>query len=181
MAFDSKAQRQIMGRFATGVALVTSVQEGVPFGMTVNSLTSLSLDPPLVLIAVNCENSMHKVLSESRCFALSLLTVEQESIARHFATNGPKDFSPLSIAVAETGSPLLADSLGHIDCTVEDIVSGGDHDIFVGRCVAGELRDGEPLVFYNGLFTQLPPGVFAADEDSDQYLLEDTFGFYGSI
>lgn len=181
MAFGGDEQRQIMGRFATGVALATSTFEDKPFGMTVNSVTSLSLDPPLVLISVNRENKMHKVLSDARVFALNLLTARQEKIARRFAANGPKDFSDLLTDVAETGAPVLKDSLAYIDCRVIQVVPGGDHDIFIGKCVAGEVHEAEPLVFYAGRFTQLPSSALQKAADTSQVLLEDIYEYYGSM
>jgi flavin reductase (DIM6/NTAB) family NADH-FMN oxidoreductase RutF len=181
MTFGGDAQRQIMGRFATGVALATSTFDDKPYGMTVNSVTSLSLDPPLVLISVNRENNMHKILVSSQVFALNLLTTSQEGVARRFATNGPKDFSDLLTDVAETGAPVLKDSLAYIDCRVIQVVPGGDHDIFIGRCVAGEVHEAEPLIFYAGRFSKLPAAAFAKPAAADQVLLEDIYEYYGSM
>ena len=172
MTFGGDAQRQIMGRFATGVALATSTFDDKPYGMTVNSVTSLS---------VNRENNMHKILVSSQVFALNLLTTSQEGVARRFATNGPKDFSDLLTDVAETGAPVLKDSLAYIDCRVIQVVPGGDHDIFIGRCVAGEVHEAEPLIFYAGRFSKLPAAAFAKPAAADQVLLEDIYEYYGSM
>lgn len=181
MGFDALLQRKIMGRFVTGVALVTSVDEDVPCGMTANSLTSLSLNPPLILLAVNRENQMYKALSLSQRFSISLLSVGQEHVARRFASNGPKDFSDLSVDVGITGCPVLQDSLGYIHCSVVEVFPGGDHSIFVGECVAGEVSEGEPLVYYSGAFTQLRPSVSAGGAHENQFFLEDSYEYYGSI
>jgi len=93
LAIDEQLQRQIMGRFATGVTVVTTGRAPDWSGLTANAVASLSLDPPLVLVAVEKNAHSYRYLTESRCFAINLLTVEQEAISRRFARHGPKDFS----------------------------------------------------------------------------------------
>ena len=150
MAIDSMLQRQVMGRFATGVTLLTTrFDEGV-LGMTANAVMSLSLDPPLIVVSVDKKNSMHECLIQGKCFALNMLRADQEEISRRFAVSGPKDFSGLRLTAAETGAPILVDAIAFVDCKLVEILSGGDHDMFVGEPVAGEVRDGEPLIFYGG-------------------------------
>lgn len=156
MAFDGKEQRRIMGCFATGVTIVTTDSDP-PTGLTANSVTSLSLDPPLVLFAVDKKASSLEAFKETQRFAISILTAEQQDISNRFATPGPKDFSDLSIKTAETGSPILADSLAWVDCKVVDILPGGDHDIFVGEVVAGDAKEGDPLLYYAGKYRDLAP------------------------
>ena len=152
MAFDSKLQRQIMGRFATGVTLLTTrFDEGI-LGMTANAVMSLSLEPPLVVVAVDKENSMHECLTQGKCFALNMLRADQEEISRRFAVSGPKDFSGLELTVAETGAPILVDAIAFVDCRLVEILPGGDHDMFIGEPVAGKTRDGDPLIFYGGKY-----------------------------
>ena len=98
MTFDSTLQRQIMGRFATGVTLVTTRRkDGEILGMTANAILSLSLDPPLILVSIDKQNQMHELLTSSDCFALNVLRDDQEEISRRFATPGPKDFAGLEL------------------------------------------------------------------------------------
>ncbi|MDE0298097.1 MAG: flavin reductase family protein [Candidatus Poribacteria bacterium] len=150
MAIDSMLQRRVMGRFATGVTLLTTrFDEGI-LGMTANAVMSLSLEPPLIVVAVDKKNSMHECLIQGRCFALNMLRADQEAISRRFAISGPKDFSGLSLTKAETGAPILVDAIAFVDCKLVDVLPAGDHDMFVGEPVAGEERDGEPLLFYSG-------------------------------
>ena len=150
MAIDSMLQRQVMGRFATGVTLLTTrFDEGV-LGMTANAVMSLSLEPPLIVVSVDKKNSMHECLIQGKCFALNMLRADQEEISRRFAISGPKDFAGLALTAAETGAPILVDAIAFVDCELVEILSGGDHDMFVGEPVAGEVRDGEPLIFYGG-------------------------------
>ena len=153
--FDSALQRQIMGRFATGVTLVTARSDEKILGMTANAVLSLSLDPPLILVSVNKKNQMHKFLKKSNCFAINVLRDDQEEISRRFATPGPKDFSDLELVESKTGSPVLVNALAFIDCQIVQVVPGGDHDMFIGKPLAGETRDGNPLIFYSGQYTQL--------------------------
>ena len=158
MAFDSKKQRDIMGRFATGVTVVgTTVGDNDTWGMTANAVTSLSLDPPLILVAVQKESQTHQQLNDSKCFAVSILAKQQQAISDRFAFKGPKDFTGLDTKTAVTGAPILAESLGWVDCRLSEILPGGDHDIFVGEIVDGDLGEGDPLLFYRGKYTQLAP------------------------
>ena len=156
MAFDGKEQRRIMGCFATGVTVVTTDSEP-PTGLTANSVTSLSLDPPLVLFAVDKKASSLEVFKETQRFAVSILTADQQDISNRFATPGPKDFSDLNIKTAETGAPILADSLAWVDCKVVDVLPGGDHDIFVGEVLAGDAKEGDPLLYYAGKYRDVAP------------------------
>lgn len=152
MAFDSAMQRKIMGHFATGVTVVTTGGPAGAHGLTANAVASLSLDPPLVLVAVDKRAHSMDFLKANRCFAINILTLRQEDISRRFATPGPKDFSDLVVRTAETGAPILSDCLAFVDCRVVDILPGGDHEVFIGQIEAGELYDGHPLLYYSGKY-----------------------------
>jgi flavin reductase (DIM6/NTAB) family NADH-FMN oxidoreductase RutF len=155
MASDSKRQRKILGHFATGVTVVTTGGIAGLHGMTANAVASLSLEPPLVLVAVDKRAITLDYLKKNRCFAINILRVEQEDLSRQFATPGPKDFSDLKTTNAATASPILADCLAYLDCKVVDILPGGDHEIFIGEILAGEHNEGEPLLYYGGGYRQL--------------------------
>ncbi len=155
MTFDPKKQRQIMGQFATGITIVATDGEAGPHGLTANAVASLSLDPPLILVAV--DNRAHSLdyLKRNKCFTVNILRSDQEEISRRFATPGPKDFSGVKITKATTTAPVLVDSLAFADCRVVAILPGGDHEIFVGEIVAGEYHGGEPLLYYAGRYRRL--------------------------
>jgi flavin reductase len=155
MTFDSKKQRQIMGQFATGVTVVTTDGKAGPHGLTANAIASLSLDPPLVLVAVEKRAHSLDYLTKNGCFAINILRVDQEEISRRFATPGPKDFAGLNITTAGTTAPILSDCLAFVDCRVVEILPGGDHEIFVGEIVAGEYHGGEPLLYYAGGYRRI--------------------------
>ena len=155
MAFDPMLQRQIMGRFATGVTVVTTRYGEQISGMTANAVMSLSLDPPLVVVSVDLQSNMHGHLTQGQCYAINVLKHNQEDLSRRFAKPGPKDFSDLKLTVAETGAPILVDALAYIDCRVVEVARAGDHDLFIGEPLAGETYDGEPLIFYSGQYAEL--------------------------
>ncbi|MFI5454857.1 MAG: flavin reductase family protein [Isosphaerales bacterium] len=155
MTFDSKRQRKIMGQFATGVTVVTTGGEAGRHGLTANAVASLSLDPPLVLVAVDKSALTLDYLKKNRCFAVNILRLDQEDMSRRFATPGPKDFSDLKIITASTTAPILADCLAYVDCRVVDILPGGDHEIFIGEIVGGEHHGGEPLLYHAGGYRRL--------------------------
>lgn len=155
MAFDAKEQRRIMGLFATGVTVITTRVGEQLWGMTANAVCSLSLDPPLILFAVDRKGASYQVFSQCDFFAVNILTAEQDAISQRYAMPGPKDFTGLAIKTAVTGAPILADCLAYVDCRRAGVLSGGDHDIFLGEIVAGEAGEGEPLLYFRGKYARL--------------------------
>jgi len=155
VTFDSQEQRRIMGLFATGVTVVSTQHEQQTWGMTANAVTSLSLDPPLVLVCVDKTTQTHQYLKQAGAFAMNILAEDQQELSNRFATPGPKEFSDLDFVDGETGSPVLGGTLGYVDCRLREVLAGGDHDIFVGEIVDGEDRVGEdgvgrPLLYFGG-------------------------------
>lgn len=150
--------RDVLGRFVTGITVMTSVAEdGEPHGMTANAVTSVSLTPPLVLVCVDRAAIMADVVTVSQRFALTVLTAEQEGWSRWFAApdrpSGRGQFAGVTTTTAATGSPLLADGLAWIDCEVWATYDGGDHLIVVGEVVAlDETADAAalPLLYDRG-------------------------------
>jgi flavin reductase (DIM6/NTAB) family NADH-FMN oxidoreductase RutF len=155
--FDSQQQRRIIGRFATGVTVATTRVGEEMVGMTANAVASVSLDPPLVLLCVDKRAHFLGALKASRFFALNILTEAQEGLSRRFAQRGPKEFSDIALTTAATGAPIFADALGWLDCQVADILPGGDHEIFLGEILAGDCRDGQPLLHFSGKYGKLSP------------------------
>lgn len=155
MTFDTKKQRQILGKFATGVTVASTAIGDETWGMTANAVTSLSLDPPLVLLAVAKDSQSLQKFKEAGNFALNILAASQEDISNRFAWSGPKDFSGLAYRTAVTGAPILADALGWVDCQVVEVLAGGDHEIFVGEIQDGDFRDDEPLLYFAGSYARI--------------------------
>lgn len=148
----SRYLREVLGHFATGVAIVTTTTPGGPAGLTVNSLTSVSLDPPLVLFCARRESATAAAIAQSGVFAVNILGRDQEWLSRRFCGNDRGDrFATLSVWAGHTGSPILSDSLAYLDCELADVWNGGDHLVHLGRLVElDRLRDAEPLVFFRG-------------------------------
>ena len=156
MTLDSNEQRRILGKFATGVTVASTKVGDETWGMTANAVSSLSLYPPLVLLCIQRDGQSHTKFTAGGCFALNILSAEQQEISDRFAFKGPKDFSDLETTTAETGAPILKHALGWVDCRLKEILPGGDHDIFVGEIVAGgAAEDGEPLLYYSGKYAKL--------------------------
>lgn len=155
MAFDSLAQRRILGHLPTGVTVVTAHLNGEIYGMTANAVTSLSLNPPLILVAVDKSAAMHASLTASRHFAVNILSDAQEQLSRRFAMRGPKEVNDLTWTTGASGAPIMTDALAWVDCRLADILPGGDHDIFIGEILAGDCREGLPLLYFCGKYRRL--------------------------
>jgi flavin reductase (DIM6/NTAB) family NADH-FMN oxidoreductase RutF len=155
MAFDSTIQRKVMGKFATGVTVVTTGGAAGLHGLTANAVASLSLNPPLLLVAVDKRAHSLDVLKANRCFAVNILRLDQEEISQRFAKPGPKDFGGLEYTTDVTDAPVLAGCLAYADCRVADILPGGDHEIFLGEVVSGAAFEGDPLLYFSGGYRRL--------------------------
>ncbi len=156
MVFDPAAFRSVLGRFASGVTVVTARDAaGTDHGMTVSSFCSLSLDPPLVLLCVEHSTEMHGVLHEASAFAVNVLSGDQEALARRFAEVMPDRFDGVGFSRGVTGTALLADVLATIECEQRQRYPGGDHTIFTGEVVASSSSAGRPLLYYRGGYAQL--------------------------
>ena len=133
--------RTLLRRFPTGVAVVTVDADGQRLGLTVGSLVALSLEPPLVGVAVSRDAAMHELLREAGGFALSLLAAGQEWLAQHFARGVPPIAMWHGVAAepGASGAPLLAGALGWIECATRDEVAAGTHTLFVGEALRVEL------------------------------------------
>ena len=144
-----------MGHFATGVTVITTRRGEELCWMTANAVASLSLNPPLVLVAVDQRAQMHEHLIEARYFAINILADDQEALSRRFAMRGPKEWSDLNLTTAVTGAPILDGALAYADCKLAEVLPGGDHHIFIGEIVAGDVREGRPLLYYHGNYARL--------------------------
>ena len=157
---DRNELRGVMGKFATGITVVTAGQTP-PRGMTANSFTSVSLQPALVLVCVLREAAMHDVILDCDSFAVSVLSAHQEEVARHFANHrrqrGEAEFEVVdSTPGKQTGAPILADALAWLECRLAAVYDGGDHSIFLGEVLdMGHGSDGDALLFYGGNFHRL--------------------------
>jgi flavin reductase (DIM6/NTAB) family NADH-FMN oxidoreductase RutF len=144
--------RQLLGRFATGVTVLTTRdQEGRPVGMTASSLASVSLNPPLLSVCIDFTADMHRALSAAGSFVINVLSADQEEISRRFADLRPEERFT-GIAWQETGEGLvvLGGALAHIECERHADFPLGDHTLFVGRVTGGTATEGDPLLYFRG-------------------------------
>lgn len=150
---DLRDLRHAFGQFATGVTVVTALGNGGrPVGVTANSFTSLSLEPPLVLWCLSRGASSLGVFQESEHFAVNVLASGQHHLSRLFATSGADKFSGVQVREGAHGIPLLDGSLAHYICRSVRQIEAGDHFIFIGEVESYKLFDGEPLVFHSGSY-----------------------------
>ena len=149
---DGRTLRTVCGMFVTGVTVITSGEEGNAEGTTVNSFTSVSLDPPLVLFCLHKESRLRAVVDQSRKFVVNFLQGQQESLARAFAGKGTAEIRDVTTHLSVTGVPVLSDALAFLSCRLVNEFDGGDHTVFIGEVVElGVPRQHqEPLVFFRG-------------------------------
>lgn len=156
MSLDPDAFRAVLGRFASGVTVVTARDDaGQDAGMTVSAFASVSLDPPLVLICVGHETSMHDLLTTAPCFAVNILSAVQEPVARRFAETGAQRFVGVGFTRGESGVALLDDALAVLECRRVATHPAGDHTIVVGSTESAMVREARPLLYYRGGFAAL--------------------------
>jgi flavin reductase (DIM6/NTAB) family NADH-FMN oxidoreductase RutF len=148
--------RRVLGHFATGVTVLTACDsEGRPAGLTASAFTSVSLDPPLVLVCVDHKSQSFPALRESRGFAVNVLTADQQDLSRRFASTRLDKFEGLTHSPGEFGAPLLEGVLAQIECETVGTYVQGDHTIFVGRVERARVGSGEPLLYYRGQYDGL--------------------------
>jgi flavin reductase (DIM6/NTAB) family NADH-FMN oxidoreductase RutF len=159
MAVDSAEFRRILGHWTTGVAIVATLSEdGTPRGLTANAVASVSLNPALVLACIEHGADTHAAISAAGCFSINVLRQADERLARRFAGDETTDkFTGVAWHAELTGAPVLDDALAWVDCTLRNVLDGGDHTIFVGAVAAGDAAEGEPLLYYRGGYSRLAP------------------------
>jgi flavin reductase (DIM6/NTAB) family NADH-FMN oxidoreductase RutF len=158
---EPEALRAAMSLFPTGVTVVTTGQDERTEGMTANAVISVSLDPLLFLVSVHKDARLNQRIKEEGYYAVNLLSADQEGLSRLFSSpersSGSSALNSLGGGYGKTGAPLAAGSLAAIECELETVYPGGDHDLFLGRVVAvhmGDTRKG-PLVFHEGSYPTL--------------------------
>jgi 3-hydroxy-9,10-secoandrosta-1,3,5(10)-triene-9,17-dione monooxygenase reductase component len=167
---DPAALRDTLGRFVTGVSVVTSFSADGPSGLTANAFASLSLDPPLAIICFDRKSRTLAAVEHSRRFGVHFLARSQEEVALRFASKEPEEEKFVGLRWSErSGVPMLEDCLGGLACEVDSLLPGGDHLIGVGKVLDLWASDGEPLVFYRGDYWTLS-GREPAPADVDRAL-----------
>jgi flavin reductase (DIM6/NTAB) family NADH-FMN oxidoreductase RutF len=154
--------RQAMGHFATGVAIVGATDENeTPYGSTASAITSVSLDPPLLLVCMQRRSVTLGVLLRAGFFSLSVLDAGQTNVAQRFAhSSSASGWMGLDFHRGASGAPMLDAALATIEASVHDVADGGDHEIVIGRTLTVDHPEEQvaPLLFYRGTFAGLPEG-----------------------
>jgi flavin reductase (DIM6/NTAB) family NADH-FMN oxidoreductase RutF len=173
---ESRELRNSLGRFATGVTVVTTLYEDQPHGMTLNAFMSISLHPPLVAVSLDHRSYMHRILPGVGRYGISVLAEDQERLSNHFAG---RTIPGLHVRfTVRAGVPLLEGAVAYLVVRVDDIHPAGDHTLYIGRVEHFEASDGRPLLFFAGKYEQL--GAAKAKPTSWQ---QDEFSLFsiGSI
>ncbi len=154
---DKEELRRIMGLYVTGATIVTGTLGGQPHGMAVNSFTSVSLNPPMILFCPDKRSETWPVIWQSGHFAVNILSCDQDELCRRFARKGIDRFGDAHFDYVASGSPVLRDAIAFLDCRITDVHDAGDHFITVGQVLDLGVNDSraQPLVFYQGSFHQL--------------------------
>ena len=155
---DARNFRDTLGRLPTGVCIITTQNEaGISDGVTVGSFGSLSLDPPLVLWSLDRKANCHQAFRAAKSFAVNVLSEDQTDLSRVFAMKEARPWSELTHKPApKTGAPIFENCCAYIECEMEAIHEGGDHDLFIGRVVRLEAAaSGRPLVYFGGSYRRL--------------------------
>jgi flavin reductase (DIM6/NTAB) family NADH-FMN oxidoreductase RutF len=157
MSLDGRELRDALGRFATGVCIITTVsREQKAVGMTANSFSSVSLDPPLVLWSLQNNSDVYSIFAAPRHFAVNILSSEQQAYSNQYAKKGQHDLDPAHYRLGKYGAPIIRGALATFECELHATHEGGDHLIIVGRVTDMHHRPtGEPLLFYCGRYHEL--------------------------
>ena len=150
---DPKTFRMALGRFVTGVTVMTTrCPRGATAGVTVSSFNTLSLDPPLILWSLSLKAPSLTVFRDAGRFAVNILADDQSAVAMQFARSAEDKFADIETAAGLGGAPLIAGAVAHIECDVEHRYPGGDHELIIGRIVRASANDKTPLVYGQGKF-----------------------------
>jgi flavin reductase (DIM6/NTAB) family NADH-FMN oxidoreductase RutF len=145
------AFRQLLGRFATGVAVVTTrAPDGRPVGMTASSLASVSLRPPLLSVSIDHAATIHEAILAAPAFVVNVLEESQEGISRRFAEDHPDRFDGIGYRLGEQGLVMIDGAHAWIECERHELIEAGDHTIVLGRVTGGTTGEGRPLLYYRG-------------------------------
>lgn len=151
MPIDRNELRRVMGHFATGVTVITTrSKDGKPYGLTANAFTSVSLDPPLLLVSVDKKAESYPYFEESGVFTVNILADDQESLSRRFAVSGGPKFEGVAYRAGANGAAILDGALAYIECKLAATYPGGDHTLYLGEVQEAGTVEGKPLLFFRG-------------------------------
>lgn len=156
MAVEKAEFRRALGHFAAGVTVVTAkFGDARLAGITVTAFTSVSLEPPLVLVCIDKRSRMHDKLQVGANFAVNMLAQDQEFISRRFASGDADPFREIGYREGVSGAPLLQGAIAAVECRIVELLPGGDHTIILGEVEATQVSEGKPLLYFRGGYAQL--------------------------
>lgn len=155
MPIDDARFKLAMSHFASGVTVVTTEHDGVPYGLTVASFASLSLHPPLVLVCIEKNVKSHDAIAAAGKFGVSMLAQTQADISNRFASKIDDKFSGVDVVRGELGVPLINGAICTLECRVQERLPGGDHTIFVGEVVDAQTREDAPLLYFRSAYREI--------------------------
>ncbi|MGZ8514858.1 MAG: flavin reductase family protein [Candidatus Limnocylindrales bacterium] len=167
---DSDLFRRVMGHFVTGVTVVSAFDGEQPFGITVNALSSVSLDPPLVMVALDRRRFLTPIVRSAGRYAVNILSEDQQALSDCFAgapvRPGRDAFCGAAWHMGESGLPLIDGAIATLECTVVETFSAGDHDLFIGRVetIANEQNQPMPLLYYRRRYLRIEHAASAEVE-----------------
>ena len=157
--FDPRSLRNAFGKFATGVTIITTCQsDGTPRGITANSFTSVSLDPPMLLICIAKSAFSKSVFSECEYFGVNILRSTQQDISTLFASKSAEKFDKVDYEKSLHGTPVIKETLGNFICQRQKSVDAGDHLVIFGEVIDFWSNEGSPLLYFNGAYCSLDQG-----------------------
>jgi flavin reductase (DIM6/NTAB) family NADH-FMN oxidoreductase RutF len=154
MAIEKHLFSRVMGSFASGVTVITVTSpDGSPKGFTASAVSSLSLEPRMLLVCVSVRSSSLRIIQEVGSFGVNILSTDQQEVAQQFAQPGDDRFKGLRWRPGSaTGAPVIDGSLAYAECKLTDSCKGGDHVILIGEIVAGDAHEAEPLLYFRGRY-----------------------------
>ena len=156
MPIEKNELRRVMGHFATGVTVITSIRaSGEMHGLTANAFSSVSLVPPLLLICVDKKAESYPCFEESKIFTVNILAADQESLSRKFAVSGGNKFEGVSYRVGANGAPILDGAVAYLECKLAGTMDAGDHTVYLGEIEQAETHEAKPLLFFRGGYREL--------------------------
>src|SRR4051812_18695347 len=147
--------RDVISHFASGVTVITALNEGRPYGTTASAVTSLSLEPPMLLVCMNKLSETGRAVAHSKRFGVNILGANQVDLAERFARKGGDKFAGVPITAGAGGEPLFEQALATLECRVAEETTGGTHHVFLAEVERGAARGGAPLAYFKGEFGRL--------------------------
>jgi flavin reductase (DIM6/NTAB) family NADH-FMN oxidoreductase RutF len=158
---DEAVFREVVGHFTTGVAVITTRRGAERFGVTASAVSSLSMEPPMLLVCLNRRLPTRDALLHTRRFAVNILAEHQRELALQFATRQADKFAGASVHDGADGVPLLGDALAYLECSVTEHVDAATHTVFLAAVRSATARTGAPLTYFRGGFGRFAPAVAA--------------------